>query len=344
MFGQPNCFIFAIQNSRTMKYFLSITLLTASMVGYGQAFPYTITPLNQAYTDLNAPIGVTNGEIWDDPENSIPLGFTFSLMGQNMTSIDLIGLGGVVGNISPELVINAIWVYGSDIIDAGMVNMEVSLSPISYQVTGMAPNRIFKLEWKEVAFYNEVMENNTANNRVSFQLWLHETTNVIEFRFGPNTITQPNLIHDFEGKPWCGFIKNFNTNSGVTDGFWLVGGNVTSPVAVTGSIMQDELTGNQLLSGDPANGQVYRFSPTTVHITEPLAEAGIKAYPTEVSDHLFVVLEDGFNSPFIIRNLTGQEVMTGRLVGGLNTLNASALAPGLYLLNTNGNTVKFIKK
>ena len=52
-------------------------------------------------------------------------------------------------------------------------------SVVSYKTEGVSPNRIFTAEWLHVPTYFQY-----ATARISFQLKLDETTNIIEFHFG----------------------------------------------------------------------------------------------------------------------------------------------------------------
>ncbi len=57
-----------------------------------------------------------------------------------------------------------------------------STGQISYTTTGSAPNRVFIVQWKNVlAFYDE----GSTSTLLNFQIALHETSNEIEFRYGP---------------------------------------------------------------------------------------------------------------------------------------------------------------
>jgi hypothetical protein len=77
----------------------------------------------------------------------------------------------------------AIAVFGARLRAASAVS-----GNISYEVTGTAPNRILKVEWLNFHKYNvatNVWE--TSGITWSMQLWLYETTNVIENRYSTQT-------------------------------------------------------------------------------------------------------------------------------------------------------------
>jgi len=58
---------------------------------------------------------------------------------------------------------------------------------IAYETTGTAPNRIFKVEWKNISHFGSSQSDGTKH--VSFMLKLHETSNKIVFVYGHNTAT-----------------------------------------------------------------------------------------------------------------------------------------------------------
>ncbi|MBW6460998.1 MAG: hypothetical protein K0B08_10540, partial [Bacteroidales bacterium] len=58
---------------------------------------------------------------------------------------------------------------------------------ISYKTEGVAPNRVFTAEWKNIlTFFN------VANARISFQLKLYEGSGIIEFHYGNVSGTKHN--------------------------------------------------------------------------------------------------------------------------------------------------------
>ena len=62
---------------------------------------------------------------------------------------------------------------------------------LTYKTLGSAPDRIFVVQWKNVLAYYDAA---TTTTRVNFQARLHETTNIIEFAYGP--VTAGTLTND----------------------------------------------------------------------------------------------------------------------------------------------------
>ena len=67
------------------------------------------------------------------------------------------------------------------------------ISPISYTTTGIAGSRICKIQVSNAGFYGENNQNGTSVSFINYQLWLYETTNDIEFRYGSVSIQTPSL-------------------------------------------------------------------------------------------------------------------------------------------------------
>jgi hypothetical protein len=75
-------------------------------------------------------------------------------------------------------------IFEIDLIDRGYLS-SISESSISYKLTGIGDEQIFKIEWQNVGLdpYYDISELNYIN----FQLWLYKNGN-IEFHYGPNYI------------------------------------------------------------------------------------------------------------------------------------------------------------
>ncbi|MEK6616027.1 MAG: hypothetical protein AABZ32_07945, partial [Bacteroidota bacterium] len=180
-----------------------------AVVPQSWAVPYTFSYSMGTYTNLVNPISINAGLTWDDPTFSIPIGFNFTLWNNTISTIntDVFWLGGIltpsVSGIQPFLG------YLADITDRASTptnwdGMPGSLSPISYEVTGTTGNKIFKMEWKNAGFYEDINNNSVSTDYVNLQMWLYEGTNNIEIRFGNSSITQPNLVYAGDPGPAIG--------------------------------------------------------------------------------------------------------------------------------------------
>jgi len=117
-----------------------------------------------------------------------------------------------------------------------MYQRTVDQGAVLYKTEGTAPNRKFYVEWKNISW-------RTLGNTVSFILVLYETTNNIEFRYGPNNSTQTNRSASIG-------INAENNFMSVTPG---------NPATVSHTTANDGITTNDY----PGNNTFYYFKHWT---------------------------------------------------------------------------------
>ncbi|MBN2745273.1 MAG: T9SS type A sorting domain-containing protein [Bacteroidales bacterium] len=283
---------------------------------------YQFTKSTGTYADLTGTTSVNNNQTWDDPEFIVPIGFPFNLYGKNIDSVYFgIGTGAALSDYIDLQTYEfdfLIVPFEADLIDRGE-NTGNSVSPISYKVEGSAGSRIFKLEWKNAGFYEENSYNGTLNDYVNIQLWLYETSNIIEFRYGTSLITNPLINYDGETGAIIGL-----TDYDILNAF-VLSGNVANPVVV------DSLT---FIDGTPANGTIYKFTPLTIG-TDELKNDRISAtlYPNPVTENALIEV-NGFSPKdaiFKLYNTRGQLVKT---ISNINSnkisISKDQLESGIY--------------
>jgi len=268
-------------------------LLAIGWVSLSFCQTYTFSAFPGGYNDLIVPTSLNNGQTWDDPEYTVPIGFTFEYFGEPITSIQLSsdGLGGLLkkGNCFSDPDESYMFAYGADIIDRGD-DGPVSLSNISHQTLGTAGSRICKVEWNNVGFYDGT--NDMNGNRIdymNFQLWMYETTNVIEIRFGPKSITEP--LVDFEGETgsFVAFVHKVDCGSGDILGHQLIlGGNPSIPTFYDNVInLNDTIV---TLGGVIPPSTVYRFLPALTTSQDELSSfSPFSVVPNPAQDKLRLV-------------------------------------------------------
>ena len=242
--------------SATKKSFLSKGHSHSRSSG---AFLYTLTTLSDTYADLTGATSINNGQLWDDPDYIIPIGFPFELNGHSISFLQFQGSGSLLASTTEDPdIATAVFPFEMDLIDRGE-QAGVSASPLSYKVEGATGSRIQKIEWKNAGSYEELFEGNSQDMFINFQLWLYEGTNTIEFRFGENFINDPAL-----------FYGSFGIYLGVTDADMNTD-EFTNAHFFTGSISAPELSMSDVtIEGTPSEGTVYRLSlelPLDVTVT-----------------------------------------------------------------------------
>jgi hypothetical protein len=144
---------------------------------------YSLSTFSAGMTNLT---GATAGPTGDNAHSDVAIGFGFKYLGVTYTqvrintngwlSLDLSGDDATSGdntrlfyNMTPYTVLAPWW---DDLLDD-------ATSVVSYKTEGIAPNRIFTVEWKDILAYSSV-----ATARLNFQVKLYETSNVIEYCYG----------------------------------------------------------------------------------------------------------------------------------------------------------------
>jgi hypothetical protein len=300
-----------------------------------QAFIYSFTALTgQTYTEFTGGTDINGGQTWDDPDVRVALPFTMQLVSMaNFDSLDFsAGFGGAVGAIKySTLKAGILLPFDADLIDRGYLGT-TSQSFITYTTTGTAPNRIFKIQWKNCGSYDELSADSTTADFVNFQMWLYEGSAIIEYRFGPQAINDPTWWYT---TGLLNGLVGFNLATQTLEDIHLLTGNPSSPT------LTDQLLS---LTGHPGAGVLYRFTPTTVSVDE-LEKLGVEIYPNPATDFLHV--DSQFEmADFSLISINGAQVRSGKITAG--KIDVSDLMPGVYVLNIKGSdnnlVYRFVKQ
>ncbi len=200
-------------------------------------FEYLFTSSQRTFTPLTDAIAVTNIKRDDALSASLPVGFDFTFYGTTYSTLKASSNGFLTfdpahtdwlytNNISGTSLTHAIMPFWDDLDGSRTV------AQASYKVTGSSPNRVYTFEWLNFRRLN-------SSGQISFQVSLHETSNVIELVYGP------------------GVLGSFDASigiKGVATDFFSLAGSGTSPMRSSG--------GNNSIATRPSNGQVYRFALT----------------------------------------------------------------------------------
>ncbi len=162
---------------RVIVSFAITTMIVLS--SYGQQSYYHAYSTG-TYTNLSGSTSLNNGQIWEDPEYHIAIGFNFDFFGTVFDSIYVSDYVWFDENIKYSIL-----AYYADFIDRSTTS---SVSPISYLLTGSPGTQILKIEWNNAGFREEFISDSTFTDYINVQLWLYESTNNIEVRIGPNSV------------------------------------------------------------------------------------------------------------------------------------------------------------
>lgn len=275
-----------------MKKFL-LPLFSVILLQFTQAQNYNFSVLNSPYVPLSGSTSINNGTVWTSWSGVVAtanIGFTFVANGNlNTTALHF------DDNMIPTVVYSnqpnpaTAFVYApiiADTADRGMVS-GTSQSNISYKVDGTPGSRIFKLEWNNMGFYDEIESDNISSDFMNVQLWLYEGSNIIEYHYGSSNISNP--AESFGGEPGfgCGLYPEFDFNNGIVGNAYAISGNGSAPAFAYTPNYQVYVT------TPPASGTVYRFSPTVLATQEVSTNNDVFITPTFVEDSFTIHAKSG---------------------------------------------------
>lgn len=193
---------------------------------------YSLTYSNSTYTELT---GATNVSVdaWSNASmRSLP--FTFKFYGQDYNNIYITYDGVYFSDTGSDYIF-----YGTDNFKPKS-NIPTE-SPITFLVSGSAPNRVLKVQYKDIS---EATVGGAYVYSINNQIWLYESTNVIEYHFGNSTITDPKFTDFF-----IGLID------GDGDPYLSIDNTAAAPTLIRVTATPKGIPSY------PTNGQVYTLTP-----------------------------------------------------------------------------------
>jgi hypothetical protein len=174
---------------KLLSFFAGLVFTSGALMAQKISDTYQFVYSTGTFTDISggtvldfSVIGPKNSD--DGYVNSIPIGFTFNYGGTNYTTVNA-GANGLVtfGAALPTSGYPDTWTnnltsfsLSRPVLAPLWDDLYTDPGTVSYITTGTAPNRTFTIE------YNSIYWTGAANNPVmSFQVVLHETSNVIDF-------------------------------------------------------------------------------------------------------------------------------------------------------------------
>ncbi len=341
MHSTPNHYIVPISNLHTMdnniKTCVALILSATVSISAQAQFPYEGSVFTEEYVSLQDPTLLDIDLGWDDPELVVPLPFTFSIGELQAFEMNLGGTGEMLFAMGEIGSMNILWPLSLDVMDVSnaMTNDPEDVSTIGYQTEGNEPNRIFKIEWNNCGVYEEIDELGTADIRVNWQVWLHEGSGMIEYRFGPTTLTEEDLFSVLEGYPLSSAII-LNLDEGYSGEIYFASGDASSPSWSMDTDFYNWYYNGESLTNVPQEGTGYRFNGTSTSSAE-----------SEVVNNAFQLFPNPASSTCVVSNLTETEQqysclsVAGKIVDqwmlapqATQRLDVSEFAPGLYVIQT----------
>lgn len=297
-----------------MKNLILLALLASVNL---QAQPYSFSQSTSTYSYLSGETVLTTSAPWTYASAfTVPIGFTFNFMGTNFTTVYVEGSGFAYFDFNYY---NLALPFTVKLKSKGSSGNN---SPISYKTEGIAPNRILKVQWKNAGFHYD------TTSTINFQMWLHETSNVVEVHVGPNNVSNPAVVYQENGSdgPVIGLYE-FNSPTNCTYSSCLSG--TPSSATVNNPTGNINLFGTSL-SGTPVDGTVYIFNPGASGIDESNAST-ISVFPNPASDHIRLLSNDPVQSCRIY-SLNGAVICERK--PNEETLDVGDLPSGIYMIET----------
>ena len=294
-----------------MKKILFAMMFTSVLTSYAQPLFYNFNDTTIAYSNL---VGSTVTSAWT---NEVAIAFKFKFFGRSVDSV----------RIQPN------YIYFTqnedDNITLGQENYVAennnpSLSPISYLISGTTPNRIMKIEYKNIRVNTGDMATEYIENN---QIWLYESDNSIEFRFGTNSVTDLNFntffytLLDFDNSPYLG-----------------VSGTLAAP-----TFMRILNSGTfKGLPEHPTANTVYRFSPN--ENSSSVADINtLKPYQISYNENgVNIKSTEKLNAELF--DLSGKLIYTFTIDNNSSKIETNNLPKGVYLIKLNNDKVDFMDK
>ena len=227
------------------KIFILCTLIFSfNSRTFSQLSNYGFSAYSNSYNSITgtiAPLDYTdNGHT-----GLIPIGFSFVYDGVTYTALDassngMLKLGTAISSQTDVAFLRTLQQNPERPIIAPLWDdmMTTSVNDISYQTTGISPNKVFTIQWAQVRWPYA-----TATAGIEFQVKFYEGTNKIEFIYNQ----LPGSIFG------AGAVIGITALATGTGNYWSLQNAGSSPGVSS--------TSQALISTKPATGQVYAFLP-----------------------------------------------------------------------------------
>jgi hypothetical protein len=192
---------------------------------------------------------LSSGSLNEGLYSSIPIGFDFFYLGRKITTVQTSTNGWMVlGSNQSNVAVAAnnlnSFSLPNDLLAPLWDDLDLVSGSFRYQTSGVAPNRIFTAEWRNVEW-----NWNTNTAVVSFQVKLFETSGIIQFEYAQ----EPGIV---SGASATIGIRGLDFSS--TNAFISLNSALTNPTSSTSN-------STNTINTKPATGQIYRFSNNTVN-------------------------------------------------------------------------------
>lgn len=321
---------------------LSLAALLFTLAA-GAQFNYTFSYGNQPYVPVMS--GAATPLVtapWNNIDISLNPPFAFQLNGAPAAVPALVADNLLAADYSASST-DYLFFTVADLVDQGM-STGTLMSPIVQAVSGTTPNRVLTIEYQAAGFNGDPNTAGSNPDYTNIQIRVYETTNVIEFHYGASQVNGYNTYFDGLINS-IGLLNSFNINTGSVQDIYFLKGDPNAPTMDSTDDFIGFVTGSGL-TGWPAEGTYYRFTPTGADTTGtdttgtdttttrvPVAPAGPRftVFPTPAGNQVTIGLP-GAAADAALLDMQGRVVRKQRLAHGENEVPLSNVPAGIYLL------------
>jgi len=307
-----------------LKKLLFYCVLAFPLTTTAQQFDYSFSQRVEPYENLEQVIPISNQIFWLSEAWDIPIGFNFKFFDYPFDSVTVYCASSLYFGYAQYEDGLFFTGFSQAIVDRGWDLADFSISPISYNLSGVSPDRICKIEFRNAGFVLAPVEDS-----VNIQIWLFESDNAIEVHLGQHYVSGPQSYESIDASgPTIGFLNSldekyaFIYNTVQTPSFGY------PPISFTG------------LQGDWPDGQVYRFAPQMVATEAPKANV-FKMINMESRKSL-LLQNIGTGKRFQICDSVGRIRLEGDIddMQASMTISYTSLNTGWYVLRVLGDDGK----
>lgn len=289
-----------------MKKLLLLSLTLTSVLSLSAQNHYSFAQRSANYTEMTGATLVSPPE-WDEFTTSIALPFSFTFFGTSVDSLFIQDDGVSFSGGSSNDFLSA---HGEDPVSRG-----AGQSPVTYRVDGTGSNRILKVQWPNISFYE--IADSFPNDFVNYQIWFYEGSHIIEFHYGSSFITTEALADLFL---LPGMVSHDNSR------FISIGGDPSAAVANYNPMNIDFLEAN------PSVNTIYVFTPGFPNgVDELVKEEQVNLYPVPAGAKLNVETTHSMEKIHVY-NAAGQKLSTHEVSGNKAEIVTDMLPAGVYFL------------
>lgn len=190
-------------------------------------------------------------------------------------------------------------------------------SSLSYVIEGTPGDQVIKAQWKNLRF-----SNGQSGNFMNVQIWVYQSSGVIEIHYGPRSANNA-IGYTVSNGPQVGIFHSPTDFSTCYEKLWIFGPPSGVHIDSASTFIF------KAMNGIPDEHTIYRFTPKTVLGTEEISSVTFGAYPNPTRGPVQIHALPGSYDRLLIIGADGKTVMES---GPVNSLNLENLPTGIYHL------------